>query len=162
MALGQNKGQWCEATSLGIRKLWERRYRVNQPACIWGSSHLQGTECRPILEAGQQSSFLNGKGLQVIKLPRRVWDFEVSRPVFTHQLCHFPAMRSWHFHLCERCLSLSPAKKKGGPHYPPHRRMKRVIQLEQSSAECLTYYCHSCPCHCHHHSASRINTPVRT
>lgn len=75
--------------------------------------------------------------------------FEVSRPVFTHQLCHFPAMRSWHFHTVKVSFLVS---SKGGGHTIPLIGGWRVIQLEQSSAECLTYYCHSCPCHCHHPS----------
>ena len=62
----------------------------NQSACMWGSNQLQGLEHRPVLKKEQQTSFLNAK---VIKLPRGVWDFGVSRPVFKHQLSHLLAMR---------------------------------------------------------------------
>lgn len=161
MALGQNKGQWCEATSLEIGKRGnggigqinlhvygvQATYKALSADLFWrqGSRvHFWMGRASRLSSCPGECGILKWADLcsPISSATSQLWDLGI----FTSVKGVFP------------CLQ----QKKGGSHYPPHRRMKRVIQLEQSSAECLTYYCHSSPCHCHHHSASRINTPVRT
>lgn len=94
MALRQSKGQWFSYLPRNRKTAGMEVSGSNQLVCVWGSNRLQGLEHRPILKTEQQTSFLNGK---VIKLLHGVWDFEVRRPVFKHQLSHLLAMRPWAF-----------------------------------------------------------------